>query len=147
MVLTRSQKAILNSKKLNIFMNTVCEDIHNYIRTFLIPKCNIDINKDDYKIIKDNNGGLKIEFKPKYFINLNTFILNWNDVYKTKKYHMFIKYIDSTNFKLMSDKMYKRYFIKWLNSTYKDSCLHTYYSKDEVEIFRNFRNYMNIISF
>tara|TARA_X000000368_G_scaffold63610_1_gene45190 strand:- start:23941 stop:24384 length:444 start_codon:yes stop_codon:yes gene_type:complete len=147
MVLTRSQKAILNSKKLNIFMNTVCEDLQNYIRTFLLPKCNIDINKDDYKIIKDNNGGLKIEFKPKHFINLNTFILNWNDVYKTKKYHMFLKYIATTNFKLMSDKMYKRYFVKWLNSTCNDCCLHTYYNKDDVEIFRNFRNYINTISF
>tara|TARA_B110000305_G_scaffold220607_1_gene262591 strand:+ start:55 stop:414 length:360 start_codon:yes stop_codon:yes gene_type:complete len=116
MVLTRSQKAILNSKNLDIFMNTLCDDLQNYIRTFIIPICNLNSNKEDYKIIKDNNDGLNIEGKPKYFINLNTFIINWNDVYKTNKYHMFIKYIDSTNFKLMSDKLYKIYFIKWLKS-------------------------------
>ena len=51
-------------------------------------------------------------------INLQTFILCWNDIYKTAKYHKYKKYMGAISNRsyVFNPSINKKYFIMWLNS-------------------------------
>ena len=146
MVLTRSKaKQVKYSELIHIITHIVPEDIVNHIRSFLIPQLNKGIKKE-YQVVKDKNGNLNLLCKAENLMNLDTYILCWNDIYKTNQYKKFTKYIDSTMIKLLGDKAYKGYFVKWLNSTTKYSGLY-YQSSDDALLVSKFRNYVNVITY
>ena len=146
MVLTRSKSKLIKKHDFKyIITNIIPEDVVNHIRSFLIPLL-YKVIKNEYEVVKDESGDFKLMCKTKNKIDLNNFILCWNDIYKTKQYSKFSKYLDSTLFKLLGDNTYKRYFIKWLNSTTGNSSMY-YQSSDDALLASKFRNYANIISY
>jgi hypothetical protein len=147
MVLTRSKTKLIKEHNFkHIITNIIPEDVVNHIRSFLIP-LSYKVIKNEYEVVKDESGDFKLMCKTKNKIDLNNFILCWNDIYKTKQYSKFTKYIDSTMLKLLGDKTYKRYFIKWLNSTAVHQHSHDYQSVDDALLAYRFRNHANIISY
>ena len=146
MVLTRSKTKLIKEHNFkHIMINIIPEDVVNYIRSFLIP-LPYNVIKNEYEVVKDKNGDLKLMCKIKNKIDLNNFILCWDDIYKTNKYSKFTKYLDSTLLKLLGDDTYKRYFIKWLNSITRDNSMY-YQSSDDALLACKFRNHANIISY
>ena len=144
MVSTRSMSKKLNYERLIYVLNSYLpEDITNIIRSFLIPKCKQKISKDDYELVKNTTGDLTLLFKPKQVVDIKTFILSWDDIYKTTKYFNFKKFCYSMNLLFKNSETEKKYFIKWLKSTYKESNVGTNISKEELMLINRFRSFLN----